>query len=167
MSEIDKINEKSAALLALTANQQTLLLSTASLSGEPDLSYAPFVRDPSGNFYIFISELALHTRNLQANPKASVMFISPESKSPNLFARERVIYTCSAQQIARNEPRYNTQLLALQEHFGSIITMLSSLSDFHLFTLCPANGRYIAGFGQAYDINSVDGSLTLVTGKKP
>lgn len=52
----------------LMASQQTLLLSTASANGVPDISYAPFVRDDAGNFYIYVSEMASHTANLQTNP---------------------------------------------------------------------------------------------------
>jgi heme iron utilization protein len=160
MNDSADLTKRIKALQELLANQQTLLLSTASTTGLPDMSYAPFVRDESGCFYILISDLAAHTGNLMANPHASVMFIRPESESNNLFARERVIFDCTATEIDRRNDCYSTQLMALQQQFGDIVEVLGSLSDFHLFALTPVNGRYVAGFGQAYTINVKDGSLT-------
>jgi heme iron utilization protein len=160
MNDTADITKRAKALQELLASQQTLLLSTASVAGIPDLSYAPFVRDESGCLYIFISELAAHTDNLLSNPQASVMFVRPESESNNLFARERAIFDCSVKKIDRSDNGYSAQLMALQNRFGEIVGVLRSLSDFHLFALAPISGRYVAGFGQAYTINVKDGSLS-------
>ena len=159
MNDAESLTDKANALQELLASQQTMLLSTASVSGVPELSYAPFVRDQAGCFYIFVSELAAHTANLLANPKASVMFIRTESESRNLFARERAVFNCKAREIGRKEEIYTSQLTALQDKFGEVVSLLRSLSDFHLFALSPESGRYVAGFGQAYTINVKDGSV--------
>jgi putative heme iron utilization protein len=151
---------RAKALQELLASQQTLLLSTASVTGIPDISYAPFVRDGSGCFYVFISELAAHTDNLLINPQVSVMFVRPESESNNLFARERAIFDCTVNEINWDDESYSSHLKALQNQFGEIVGVLRSLSDFHLFALSPESGRYIAGFGQAYTINVRDGTLS-------
>jgi putative heme iron utilization protein len=122
MNDTENLAERAKALQELLASQQTLLLSTASVSDVPDLSYAPFVRDKAGCFYIFVSELAAHTANLLANPKASVMFIRPESESRNLFARERAVFNCKAREISRHEEIHTTQLTALQDKFGEVVS---------------------------------------------
>lgn len=166
MNETENLSERAIELQELFASQQTLLLSTASASGVPDLSYAPFVRDQAGCFYIFVSELAGHTANLLNNPKASVMFIRPESESRNLFARERAVFHCTVKELKRDEPTYTTQLLALQDEFGEVVGVLRSLSDFHLFALCPESGRYVAGFGRAYTINVENGTLSPLAKKQ-
>jgi putative heme iron utilization protein len=163
MNDTENPADRANDLKDLLASQQTLLLSTSSVNSVPDLSYAPFVRDQAGCFYIFVSDLADHTANLLANPQASVMFIRPESESRNLFARERAIFNCKVSEIARNEPVYATQLKALQDKFGEVVGLLRSLSDFHLFALCPENGRYVAGFGRAYTINVKNGSVAPYT----
>jgi heme iron utilization protein len=166
MNDTENLTERANALQELLASQQTLLLSTASVSDVPDLSYAPFVRDQAGCFYIFVSELAAHTANLLANPKASVMFIRPESESRNLFARERAVFNCKAREISRHEEIHTTQLTALQDKFGEVVSLLRSLSDFHLFALSPESGRYVAGFGQAYTVNVKDGSVSPFDNKQ-
>jgi putative heme iron utilization protein len=165
MNHTENLSEKAKSLQELLASQQTLLLSTASGSSVPDLSFAPFVRDQEGCFYIFISELATHTANLLNNPQASVMFIRPESESNNLFARERAVFNCKGREIGRNEQLYRTQLKAFQDKFGEVVSLLNTLTDFHLFALCPESGRYIMGFGQAYTINIKDGKVSRLNKK--
>lgn len=161
MSEISKqeLEDISSRYQELMASQQTLLLSTASANGVPDISYAPFVRDDAGVFYIYVSEMACHTVNLLNNPQASVLFIRPESESPNLFARERAVLNCSVSEIRRDDAIYAERIQALQDKFGEVVNVLGSLPDFHLFALCPENGRYVIGFGRAFSVNVSDGSL--------
>ncbi|MEI6068008.1 MAG: pyridoxamine 5'-phosphate oxidase family protein [Methylococcaceae bacterium] len=146
----------------LLASQQTLLLSTASVTGAPDVSYAPFVRDQAGVFYIFVSEMACHTGNLLNNPLASILFIRQEAESRNLFARERAILNCRVKETFRDDAGYTDRLQDLQDKFGEVVGVLRALSDFHLFALQPENGRYVAGFGRAFTINVNDGTLQPV-----
>jgi heme iron utilization protein len=162
--EID-FTELSNRYQKLLQSQQTLLLSTVSETGIPDISYAPFVRDSGGCFNIYISELANHTHNLLNNPQASILFIRPEVESPNLFARERAVIACSATEILRDNASYPLRLQALQTQFGEVINLLSSLNDFHLFTLCPQSGRYVVGFGRAFSIDTASDTLTALTSK--
>jgi heme iron utilization protein len=152
---------------ALIASQQTLLLSTASANGIPDISYAPFVRDHAGLFYIYVSDMACHTANLLNNPQASILFIRPESETPNLFARERAVLSCSVKEIIRDNEIYTNQIHAMQDQFGEVVSVLSSLSDFHLLALRPESGRFVIGFGRAFTINLSDGTLrhTSLPGK--
>jgi putative heme iron utilization protein len=158
-----ELEDFSRACHELIASQQTLILSTASANCVPDISYAPFVRDHAGVFYIYVSELASHTANLLNNPQASLMFIRPESESTNLFARERAVFSCRVKEITRdNDDCYTIRLNALQDKFGEVVSLLRSLSDFHLFALNPENGRYVAGFGRAFTINLCDGSLSHI-----
>jgi len=144
--------------------QQTLLLSTCSADSQPDISYAPFVRDEQGHFYIFISALAKHTRNLLQNPKASALFIEPEAGCRNLFARARIVFNCRARTIAPGEPAYDRQLLALEDKFGNVVALLRTLPDFHLLELTPESGQYVAGFGKAYAIDLQAGTLRHLGG---
>ena len=157
-----ELEDFSRACHELIASQQTLILSTASANCVPDISYAPFVRDHAGVFYIYVSELASHTANLLNNPQASLIFLRPESESPNLFARERAVFSCHVKEIARDDDCYTTRLNALQDKFGEVVSLLRSLPDFHLFALNPESGRYVAGFGRAFTINVYDGSLSHI-----
>lgn len=158
------LSELSESYQALLASQQTLLLSTASKQALPDLSYAPFVRDGQGCFTVYLSELAAHARNLLENPQASILFIRPEQESANLFARERAVIACKVQEISRAGDSYQERLQLLQDRFGNVVELLSSLNDFHLFVLQPQSGRYVLGFGKAFDINVADDCVQPLPG---
>ena len=164
MNEIDPadLSGMSVDCQELIVSKKTLLLSTASPDSVPEISYAPYVRDQAGCFYIYVSELAAHTSNLMTNRKASILFIHPESESANLFARERAVFNCSVSELARDDENYTIQLKALQEKFGEVVSVVRSLPDFHLFSLTPVSGQYVVGFGRAYTINVVDGTLSHI-----
>lgn len=129
---------------------KTLMLSTIDENGRPFISYAPFVKK-EGKLYIYISRIANHYRHLEANPDVDVMLIEDESDSANLFARERARFVCHAVNIG-NEGHDDVFAL-FEASFGApMIRMLRGL-DFSLFELTLLEGRYVAGFGQAYDID--------------
>lgn len=130
---------------------QTVLMATASLDGEADISYAPFVLDASEGICVFVSQLARHTRNLLDSPRASLMFIADEEGSRNLFARRRLILQCKARQLPEEEA--GPVLQQMQEQFGKTVELLRSLPDFLLFRFDVENGSYIKGFGQAWALS--------------
>ncbi len=41
----------------------------------------------------------------------------------------------------------------MRKRHGERIDNLSQLKDFHLFRLQPVGGRYVKGFGRAYDFS--------------
>ncbi|MGN7470824.1 HugZ family protein [Brevibacillus sp. SAFN-007a] len=132
------------------AGMKTLVLSTVDEHGKPFVSYAPFVQT-NGKFYIYISKIANHYRYLEETRTVDAMLIEDEAKTANLFARQRARFVCTASNIGNAG---HDEIFALfEERFGkSMMDMLRGL-DFSLFELAPSTGRYIAGFGQAYDIN--------------
>ena len=129
---------------------KTLLLATVSEDGRPDCSYAPFLRDEQGYLYIFVSELAQHTKNLLTNPRASLMFTAAEADSKNLFARQRLTLETEATYIPRENPDWPTILDKLEARFGNTIELLKSLPDFHLIRFEVITGNYVQGFAKAY-----------------
>ncbi len=145
----------------LIDSNKTLMLSTLSLEGNPEISYTPYIRTDNGKFYIFVSELAHHTPNLLANRQCSILFLAPESETQNLFARERVFVNCEADKVLRGTKEHDHILNKMQDEFGHIVELLRGFSDFHLFALKPVKGLYIVSFGKAFTIND-DGSLTRI-----
>jgi heme iron utilization protein len=70
------------------------------------------------------------------------------------------VLNCSVKEISRGDAMYADRIQALQDKFGEVVSMLRSLPDFHLFALRPENGRYVIGFGRAFNINTIDGTLS-------
>ncbi|MBY4676654.1 HugZ family pyridoxamine 5'-phosphate oxidase [Marinobacterium arenosum] len=154
--ELDRLSVDCRALMEA---RRSLLLSTLAADGMPELSYAPYLRDDDGSFYIYISQLASHTRNLLQHPKAGVLFIREESESRNLFARERLSFRCEAVEIDRQGEHYRAVLARMAQCHGSMITMLRELPDFRLFRLVPQSGSYVVGFGRAFEVEPASGAL--------
>lgn len=137
----------------LILTQQTLLLASSSPDGKADISYAPYVRDEN-SFYVLVSALAKHTKNLLTHPNAAVLFIEPESTAQNLFARQRLTLQCDVRKIDKNDALYDLQLNALTKKFGEIVSVLRTLPDFHLLALTPTGGQFVAGFGKAFKVDA-------------
>jgi len=144
----DKIDKARQAFKRLRNDTKSLILSTTDASGRPDASTVPYVYDDQGNFIVFISQLAQHTKNLREQPRLALMLIEDEATASNLFARKRVQYSCGATQA---DPEDQDKLLELfRNRHGKVVDLLASLPDFALFKLRPDSGQFVMGFGQAY-----------------
>ncbi|MGF1643050.1 MAG: HugZ family protein [Thiotrichales bacterium] len=132
---------------------RTVLLATCGPDGAPESSYSPFVLDEAQDVLIFVSDLAQHTRNLRANPRASLMFIANESDTTNLFARQRLILACQAEFVPPDAPQWRTSIESFEQKFGKMISVLRALPDFHLVRLRVDHGNYVRGFAQAYALS--------------
>ena len=134
---------------------KTLQLATVNAEGTPCVSYAPFAFQPDG-YYILISDIAQHGQNLKTSKLVSIMMVEDESEARHLFARRRLSFDTKAILVDRNTRQWNVGITALQERFGDIIDNLSQLGDFRLYHLVPEKGRYVKGFGKAFDVSGQD-----------
>lgn len=132
---------------------RTVVLGTAGSDGEPAASVAATVLDASGAFIIYVSGLAMHTRHLLANPRASVLLVDDETDSPNPLARRRLTFACAVQVIPIGTDQHDAQRQALREKFGPTIDVVAALPDFKLLRLEPRQGRAVIGFGAAFEID--------------
>jgi putative heme iron utilization protein len=144
------------ASTALRENLKTVILGTVSSTGLPDASVAPAVLGADGAFYVYISGLSPHTRNLADTGKASVLLIQDEAAAKQLLARQRLAFPCVATSIPRDEATFAVQMRSLKARFGPVMEHLENMADFRMFRLAPARGRLVAGFGQAYDVDPLD-----------
>lgn len=129
----------------------SLLMATVNEAGTPDASYAAYVQD-GGDYYVYISELSLHTRNLAQTGAASILFIENEQQAQHLFARQRVTYQCETYQVERTSAQFEHIMSLFARKFGNIIEMLKNLQDFHLYCIHPLQGSFVQGFGRAFAI---------------
>lgn len=131
---------------------QSLLIASCNASGLPEASYAAYI-DEAGDYYVYLSELAAHTQNLQENPRCSVLFIEDEQAADHLFARQRLVYQCDVAEVSRQTPRFEEIMDLFEAKFGGFMKMMRKLEDFHLFRLVRVKGKFVAGFAQAYEIS--------------
>jgi hypothetical protein len=145
------LSEVLAAYRSFDLEFQTLLMATCNTAGEPDASYAPYLKHLD-YYYVYVSELSTHTENLMNTGRCSVLFIEEEASAKHLFARRRVTLQCSAEEIQRESSEFEQILDLFVERFGKFMGMMRQLKDFHLFKLSPEKGAYVAGFAQAYTL---------------
>ena len=130
----------------------SLMMATLSEDGRPHVSYTPFCLDGE-HYLILISELALHTRNLLTRPLVDIMLIQDESGATQLFARNRLTLSCDAKEVTAEHPEHTSLLDKFQSRHGKTVELLRQLPDFHLLRLTPRAGRFVMGFGQAYELS--------------
>lgn len=127
----------------------TLILATVNANGEPESSYAPFIKHDN-RYFIYVSELASHTSNLLERGNANVMLIESEEAASNLFARRRATLPVTVETIQRDSSLWEEVMTDMEVTFGDTIQMIKPLTDFHLLALTPQSATYVKGFGKAF-----------------
>lgn len=137
--------------MALREQAGSAQLATLAPHGEPEASYAPLVW-VDGSVYLFLSELAHHTRNLRHHPAIGLMLLGPADNAANAFARPRITLQGDVSAIARDDPLFEPVLREFRQCFGKVMEIIEPLPDFQLFRVNLRQGRFVRGFGQAYEL---------------
>lgn len=138
------------------SNIKTCVIGTIDANNHPFSSYAPYIYD-NNHFYIYISSIATHTKNMDINPHTSLFFIEDESKTENLFARKRISLQCISKKIDRESERFEEVLNLYSEKFDAkMVKMLKNMLDFNLFELSVDSGEATFGFADAYRVGGKD-----------
>jgi len=120
-------------------------LSTLSkrLDGAPFGSITPYLTDHDGSLIILISALAEHTRNIEHDPRVSL--ITHNQRDPDIQMQGRVTMAGTARRLHdQQQPRYLRQFPE-----AAFLTTL----DFSFYRLQPVAIRYIGGVGRIHWIN--------------
>lgn len=132
---------------------QTLMMASLTPEGAPHASTAPYIRIDN-DFYILISTVAQHGRNLLSSGQVSLLFTEDEHQCIQPFARKRVMIDASVSEVLRENTRYVQAIERFKAHFDpELVATLSDMGDFHLFQLTPISGSIVMGFGKAYRLN--------------
>ena len=145
--DVEKYKEN---YLQFITNRKNLILSLIDDEGKPFISYAPFVKK-DGKFYIYISQIADHYRYMENNEYVDALLIGDESTTNNKFATERVRWSCTSINIG-NQGQEDIFELFNTDHSSKMMDLLRGL-DFSLFEMTPLQGRYVVGFGLAFDLD--------------
>ena len=148
---MDELDSARREYLALRECSRGALLATIAGEQTPCASYAPLVW-VDDHYFLFLSDLAGHTRNLKCCPSLSLMLIEAEDQAANAFMRQRITLQGSAESVSRDDSSFARVLAEFHHRFGKVIAMIEPLADFHLFRLQLHTGRFVRGFGQAYDL---------------
>ncbi len=118
-------------------------------TGHPYASLVTVATKPDGTPILLISKLALHTQNLAADPRASLLFDGTGGTGDPLAGGRVTV-------IGRIEPdpgpATRARFLARQEAARGY----ADFPDFSFYALRPERAHYIGGFGRIVDLTPAD-----------
>lgn len=129
--------------------------------GAPFVSMVPVVPAPDGTgFLIHVSGLAQHTRDLRADPRASLMLVVPMEEGQNPLALPRVTVQGVAEEIPGESSRHDQAAAAYLARFPEA-EMTLGLGGFSFFLIRPVSGRLVLGFGRALSLDAAQLQASL------
>jgi putative heme iron utilization protein len=126
-----------------TVTRQAPLASMVAYAPEPDFS----------GFLMHLSQLSRHTKNLLANPHASLAISEPETGAENPQTLVRVSIQGKVDSLLPNAQGYAEAAEIYKRHLPASVPLFD-FEDFILFRLVPREARYIAGFARAYTVSA-------------
>jgi heme iron utilization protein len=142
-------------LAQLIRSQRIASLGTLS-QGIPHVSMVPYAsaKDFSA-FWLHLSGLAFHTRNIHADPHIGLMICEADAVGQDPLALARVSIQSEAVELPNGSQEFDSaRSLYLAKFPGA--EMSFGLGDFGLYRITPVEGRYVAGFGRTFNLSIED-----------
>jgi heme iron utilization protein len=146
------MDQQSEQILARLIRSTRIAALATLHDGEPNqamVAYA-FANDFTA-FYIHVSRLGKHTRDMETDPRLSLLITEEDDRRPDPQTLARVSIRGVAEIVPRTNPDYtqvkNTYLRRFPE-----AEQLFSLGDFNIWKITPKGGRFVAGFARAFNL---------------
>jgi heme iron utilization protein len=145
--------EDQALLKRLLTHERVLSLAVL-VENMPVIGLLPFVVMPDYDAaLIHASGLAKHTAGLRVGAPFSILINAPDHPDADPLQLPRVTLQGEVQPLQKGSPEYDTgRDLYLAKFPTSAQTF--ALGDFNLYQLNFRDGRFVAGFGQAYNLTA-------------
>jgi len=120
----------------------------------PQISMTAFAcADDFSEFYIHVSKLAQHTMDMIKDKRVSLLIAEADDGRHDPQTLARISLRAYAEIIQNGEPGYT---LIKQKYLAKFpaSAALFTLADFSLWRIKPRGGRFVAGFGKAYNITT-------------
>jgi putative heme iron utilization protein len=135
----------------LLATSRTGALATVTVDGGfPFGSLVAYAVDDTGRPLLCLSDLAEHSRNLAADPRASLMASETGSGDPLALARVTVLGSV----VELRDAERDEALRTYQERHPD--AFYATFDDFRLYRLDVASVRYVGGFGRMSWVSADD-----------
>lgn len=152
-----KESKAQESMMALVDSLKSLIISSVDANGDCVSSYAPFVKEGEDIFFC-VSSVSQHYHTIKANPsKVSVMFIEDEKDARTILARHRLSSKCEINFVENETKRDEIfdKLQAKNPNDGSFED-IKGMKDFYIVKAVLKKGRYVKGFGAAYDVDGLE-----------
>ena len=119
---------------------------------EPNLAMVAFsFAEDFSAFYIHVSRLGKHTRDMEIDPHVSLLIAETDDSRPDPQTLARV----SLQGVAEILPKDDREYIRIKHlyliRFPESKTLFD-LGDFNLWRITPKHGRFVAGFARAFNL---------------
>ncbi len=148
MQPVPDFDPRSAAKKLLREARSGALATLMPGSGDPYCSLVNVASASDGSPLLLLSRLALHTRNLLADSRISLMFDERKPGDPLEGARVMLMGTAVATEDAQDRRRY----LARQPEAEAF----AGFSDFGFYRMIIQAAHLVAGFGRIVDLKPAD-----------
>lgn len=139
---------KSAAKKLLREGRSAALASLMPQSGDPYCSLVNVATAADGAPLLLISRLAVHTKNLIADPRASLMIDERKAGDPLQGARVMLMGTATP----TDDPDVRRRYLERQPE----AEMFVGFADFAFYRMTLSSAHLVAGFGRIVDLKPSD-----------
>lgn len=137
-----------AAARDLLTRCGTGTLATAGAGGHPFASFVTTAPDAGGAPLLLLSRLAVHTRNLERDARASLLLVEPEQGASDPLARSRLTISGTMDRPA-DQDMVRAAFLARHPQASGY----SAFPDFAVWRLVPASFYLVAGFGRISELD--------------
>ena len=146
---MDSTSEQSLA--HLIRSTRTAALGTIH-EGEPNQAMVAVAYESDFSaFYIHVSKLGKHTTDMEQNPHVSLLLTEMDDQRADPQTLMRVSINGTAEIILRNASDYVRIKDLYIRRFPEAVELFG-LGDFNLWKITPKNGRFVAGFGRAFNL---------------
>ena len=135
---------KSAAKKLLREARSGALATLMPGSGDPYCSLANVASAPNGSPLLLLSRLAVHTKNILADPRISLMLDERKQGDPLEGARVMLMGRASA----TDDPEVRRRYLDRQPEAGTF----AGFGDFAFYRVALSRVHLVAGFGRIVDL---------------
>ena len=138
--------------IALLCQRQAMLATTG--DDGPNAGMVAVVTTADGDLLIHLSRLAAHTRQILAQPQVAILLCQPDDE--RMVADVQTLPRLTIYGTAHVVPRDHADYASLQQIYLQRLpaaTMLFDFTDFVLFRVVIARGRFVGGFAQAHNLS--------------
>lgn len=124
-------------------------------AGLPFASFVTVATDVDGAPLMLLSRLAIHTRNLDRDPRCSILLIAPGGEGGDPLAGSRITIEGRALRVAPDDgdlPRLRARFLARHPEAEGY----AGFADFGIFRVAVDRAHLVAGFGRIHAVQGAD-----------
>jgi putative heme iron utilization protein len=153
-NQVNEMIDEIASFSPIVSARRVLRLAATGALATLDKSEAPFASlvttasTISGEPILLLSQLAVHTKNLSRDPRASLLLVEPGGETGDPLAGSRL--TVSGEIAADADPAIRRRFLARHEE----ATGYADFGDFAFYRLCVREAHLVAGFGRIVTLQS-------------